>query len=97
MSVDYEECMGAKKHLVYASPCWPAVKLIRDWSQMGIGTTVEAIIRRWCRHVGGNNFTACWQVVITIRQHRCLYRHTVVSSTAGISVAISKIGVDIMS
>src|SRR5262249_3421395 len=31
----------------------PAIKLICHWI---IGTMVEAIIRRWCRHVGGDSF-----------------------------------------
>jgi hypothetical protein len=36
-------------------PHWttPAIKLICHWI---VGTTVETIIRRWCCHVGGNNF-----------------------------------------
>ena len=35
---------------------------------MVIATMVEAIIRRWCCHVGRNSFISRWQIVISIRQ-----------------------------
>jgi hypothetical protein len=47
--------------------------------------------------MGRNNFISPWQIVIAIRQYRSLYGHTVLSSTAWISIAIPKIGVDIVS
>src|SRR5262249_15761812 len=38
------------------------------WNQWIIDATVEAIIRRWGCHVGGNDFISRWQGVITIRR-----------------------------
>src|SRR5439155_3235729 len=66
------------------------------WKHWIIGTMMEAIIRRWCCHVGGNSFTSLWKIVITIRQR---YRHhwlTILSSTAQMSISITKITVYIM-
>jgi hypothetical protein len=62
-----------------------------------IGTLVEAIIRRWCCHVGGNDFISPWQVVISIWQHCSLHRHTVLSITAKMSIPITETAVYVMS
>jgi hypothetical protein len=47
--------------------------------------------------MGRNNFISPWQIVIAIRQYRSLYGHTVLSSTAWISIAITEIAVNVMS
>src|SRR5262249_44170688 len=67
------------------------------WSQWIIDATVEAIIRRWGCHVGGNDFISRWQVVITIRQHCSLHWLTVLSSTTQMSIPITEIAVYVMS
>src|SRR5262249_61317626 len=59
------------------------IMLICDWI---IATMVEAIIRRWCCYVGGNNFGSPWERVISIREQRrppqlpipCATRHTAI-------------------
>ena len=56
----------------------PRKKLSCYWI---MGTMVEAIIRRWCCHVGGNSFTTPWQIVITIRQGYGLHWLTILSIT----------------
>ena len=82
----------------YDFPCWRAVEfIIGCCSPPRKDTTVEAIIRGCRCHVGRNNFTGLWQVVIAIRQYCGLYGHTVLPSTAGISVAITQVGIDVMS
>jgi hypothetical protein len=96
-SEHYEECIGAKKHLVlgllsHTAP--PTVKLICHWI---IGTTVEAIIRRRCCHVGRNSFISRWQIVISIRQHCSLHWLTVLSITTEMSRPITEIAVYIVS
>src|SRR5262249_31914217 len=56
----------------------PAIKLICHWI---IGTMVEAIIRRWCRHVGGGSVINPREIVTAIRQHYSLHWLTILSST----------------
>src|SRR5262245_24628620 len=56
----------------------PGLKVIRYWK---ICTMVEAIIRRWCCPIGGNNFVSPRQIVTAIRQDCYLHGPTVLSVT----------------
>src|SRR5262245_62822162 len=61
-----------------------------DWI---IGTMVEAIVRRWCCPIGGNNFVSRRYIVTTIRQHCNLHARTVLSITTKMSLPIPGITV----
>jgi hypothetical protein len=58
---------------------------------------VEAIIGRWCCHVGGNSLIHLWEIVITIQQHYGLHRLTILSSTTEMSIPITESAVYIVS
>jgi hypothetical protein len=58
---------------------------------------MEAIIRRWCRHLGANNLIGCWQIVTAIRQDCNLNWLTILSITTEMSRPITESAVDIVS
>src|SRR5262249_10197416 len=45
--------------LAFALPYW-SIPIKLNWKHWVIHTMVETIIRRWCCHVGGNNFISPW-------------------------------------
>jgi hypothetical protein len=84
----------SKEASSYFTPCWSTINVIR---YCRIRTLVEAIVRRWCCPIGGNNFVSPRQIVTAIRQQCNLHGPTVLSATTQMSIPITKIAVDVMS
>src|SRR5262245_14118819 len=76
-----------------------------SWSTAGlkvivyykIRALVEAIVRRWCCLICGNNFVSPRQIVTAIRQHCSLNGPTVLSITTITPSLITEIAVDVVS
>jgi hypothetical protein len=80
----------------FITPYWRSPNGIKFVSYLIIGTMMEAVVRRWCCHVGGNNFVTRWQIVIAIRQHCSFHWLTVLSIAAEMSDVITEIAVNVV-
>ena len=81
----------------FITPYWSSPNRIKLISYLIIGTMMEAAVRRWCCHVGGNNFVTRWQIVIVVRQHCSFHWLTVLSIAAEMSDVITEIAVNVVS
>ena len=84
----------SKEASSYFTPCWSTINVIR---YCRIRTLVEAIVRRWCCPIGGNNFVSPRQIVTAIRQHCNLHWPTVLSITTIMPSPITEIAVYVVS